>query len=136
MIFAPDGILINTGVPHLVVFTEDNSKTDMVTFGRTLRWSQAYAPDGVNVNLVSIRDGKLNVRTYERGVEDETLACGTGITASALCAALRSGLQKGKIPVRAKGGMLSVSFEKTEQGFGNIWLKGPVAYVFEGKFHG
>lgn len=133
VIFAPDGILINTGVPHLVVFTEDNSKTDMVTFGRTLRWSQAYAPDGVNVNLVSIRDGKLNVRTYERGVEDETLACGTGITASAIAAAYTGKIVTSETEVTARGGRVSVRFTLEENGARDIYLTGPATFVFSGE---
>jgi diaminopimelate epimerase len=74
----------------------------------------------------------LTVYTYERGVEDETLACGTGITAAALSAALKTGKTKGEFPVKVKGGNLSVSFEKEGDGFKNVWLKGPATFVFEG----
>jgi len=130
---APDGILINTGVPHLVVFTEDNTKTDMVSFGRKLRWSPAYAPEGVNVNLVSITNKKLSVRTYERGVEDETLACGTGITASVIAAAFTGKIVTGETEVIAKGGTVSVRFRMTEKGATDIFLTGPATFVFEGE---
>ncbi|MEZ5018673.1 MAG: diaminopimelate epimerase [Bacteroidales bacterium] len=130
---SPDGILVNTGVPHLVVFTDDNSNTDMVAFGRALRWSPAYAPDGVNVNLVSVSDGKLNVRTYERGVEDETLACGTGITASAIAAAFTGKIVTPTTEISAPGGTLSVSFSLTGMGASEILLSGPATFVFEGK---
>ncbi len=130
---SPDGILVNTGVPHLVVFTDDNSNTDMVAFGRALRWSPAYAPDGVNVNVVTVSDGKLNVRTYERGVEDETLACGTGITASAIAAAFTGKIVTPTTEISAPGGTLSVSFSLTEMGAREILLSGPATFVFEGK---
>ncbi len=130
---SPDGILVNTGVPHLVVFTDDNSNTDMVAFGRALRWSPAYAPDGVNVNVVTVSDGKLNVRTYERGVEDETLACGTGITASAIAAAFTGKIVTPTTEISAPGGTLSVSFSLTGMGASEILLSGPATFVFEGK---
>jgi len=133
IMYAPDGIFINTGVPHLVVFTEDNSNTDMVQFGRALRWSPEYAPEGVNVNLVSITDGKLHVRTYERGVEDETLACGTGITASAIAAAFTGKIVTRETEVVARGGRVSVRFELGETGARNILLTGPATFVFSGE---
>ncbi|MEZ4998400.1 MAG: hypothetical protein R2758_13385 [Bacteroidales bacterium] len=116
-----------------MVFTDDNSNTDMVAFGRALRWSPAYAPDGVNVNLVSVSDGKLNVRTYERGVEDETLACGTGITASAIAAAFTGKIVTHTTEISALGGTLSVSFKLTDKGASEILLSGPATFVFEGK---
>lgn len=131
--YAPDGILVNTGVPHLVVFTEDNSKTDMVSFGRALRWSPAYAPEGVNVNLVSLFNGKLHVRTYERGVEDETLACGTGITASAIAAAYTGKIVTCETDVVARGGTVSVRFQLQDKSARNIFLTGPATFVFSGE---
>jgi len=131
--YSPDGILINTGVPHLVVFTDDNSRTDMVSFGRTLRWSPVYAPEGVNVNLVSITDGKLHVRTYERGVEDETLACGTGITASAIAAAFTGKIVTRETEVIARGGTVSVRFELDDKGARGVFLKGPATFVYSGE---
>lgn len=129
----PDGILVNTGVPHLVVFTDDNRNSDMVSIGRTLRWSPAYAPEGVNVNLASIIGAKLHVRTYERGVEDETLACGTGITASAIAAARTGKIVTRETDVIARGGTLSVRFTMTEKGATDIFLTGPATYVFSGE---
>lgn len=131
--YAPDGIVVNTGVPHLVVFTEDNGRTDMVSFGRALRWSPAYAPEGVNVNLVSITDGKLHVRTYERGVEDETLACGTGITASAIAAAFTGKIVTRETEVIARGGKVSVRFMLEGKGARDIFLTGPATFVFSGE---
>lgn len=130
---APDGIVVNTGVPHLVAFTDDNSATDIVSFGRNLRWSPAYAPEGVNVNLVSITEGKVLVRTYERGVEDETLACGTGITASAIAAAFTGKIVTHETEVVARGGRLSVRFRLAGERATEIFLKGPATFVFSGE---
>lgn len=130
---APDGILVNTGVPHLVVFTDDNTSADLVSLGRALRWSPVYAPEGVNVNLVSIAEGKLSVRTYERGVEDETLACGTGITASAIAAAYTGKIVTSGTEVLARGGTVSVRFNLTGKGATDIFLAGPANFVFSGE---
>jgi diaminopimelate epimerase len=142
---APDGILVNTGVPHLVVFTEDCGETDVITTGRNLRRSPAYAPAGVNVNFATVVGNRLHVRTYERGVEDETLSCGTGITATAIAAA-RTGkivtsqpaADSGKIitcetEVVSRGGILSVRFTLTDMGATDIFLAGPATFVFSGE---
>ncbi len=129
----PDGIAVNTGVPHLVVFTDDNEKVDMVKFGRELRWSDRYAPEGINVNLVCIRDSRLKVRTYERGVEDETLSCGTGVTASAIAAAKTGKIVTPEAEVSVRGGQLSVRFSLTEEGASDIFLTGPATFVFSGE---
>nr|NQU94057.1 diaminopimelate epimerase [Bacteroidota bacterium] len=75
-----DGYLINTGSPHFVKFVENNQEVDVVEEGRKIRNRRDLWPDGVNVNFVSVSDGGINVRTYERGVENETLSCGTGVT--------------------------------------------------------
>src|SRR5665648_531292 len=106
-----DGMVVDTGVPHLVVFTDDVDRADMIEVGRQLRYSQLYAPAGVNVNLVQVVGDKLMLRTYERGVEDETLACGTGATASAIAAALSGKIVTDHAEVEVKGGTLYVSFK-------------------------
>ncbi len=129
----PDGIFINTGVPHLVVFTEDNEKTDVVKSGRELRWLERYAPEGINVNYVTVTDGRLKVRTYERGVEAETLACGTGVTASAIAAAKTGKIVTQNTEVSVKGGNLSVRFSLTANGASDIFLTGPATFVFSGE---
>jgi diaminopimelate epimerase len=123
---------LNTGSPHFVRFLDTLDGLDVFSEGRAVRYNDRFREKGTNVNFVQQSGMHLTVYTYERGVEAETLACGTGITASALSAALRSGMEKGLYTVRAKGGNLSVSFEKTESGFTGIWLKGPAAFVFEG----
>ena len=106
----------------------------MVTEGRKIRNSKEFAAKGINVNFVEkLSEDQIYVRTYERGVEDETLSCGTGITASALIAAHNeNGFNR--VEVRTKGGDLSVEFEKiSETEFKNIWLSGPATFVFCGE---
>lgn len=128
-----DAFFMNTGVPHFVTFHDSLDGIDVFNEGRKIRYSEHFKTVGTNVNFVNFANGRLTVYTYERGVEDETLACGTGITASALSAAIKTGTEKGTFPVKAKGGELAVSFEKDGSGFKNIWLRGPATFVFEGE---
>ncbi len=127
-----EGYFLNTGSPHLVCFTESPDAIDVEKEGRALRHHARYAPGGTNVNFVQLDKGALTVYTYERGVEAETLACGTGITASALCAALVTDSPSGFFPVTARGGHLRVSYRRDGERFTDIWLKGPALYVFHG----
>jgi diaminopimelate epimerase len=129
----PDGFFVNTGVPHLVVFTESTEAEDFVSFARPLRFAEGYAPDGVNVNLVQVSDDILKVRTYERGVEDETLACGTGVTASAIAAAKAGKIVTDHPQVITRGGKLSVRFVLNARGASDIYLTGPATFVFNGE---
>jgi diaminopimelate epimerase len=93
-----------------------------------------YAKNGINVNFVEVVDeNKLFVRTYERGVENETYSCGTGVTASALAYAIKNNLQEGSISIKALGGNLKVSFERKEDKFTNVWLEGSANFIFEGE---
>jgi diaminopimelate epimerase len=130
-----DEYYLNTGSPHFVRFVDTLEGLDVRVEGRAVRYNDRFRAVGTNVNFVRMENNSLTVYTYERGVEDETLACGTGITASSLSAALKSGMQKGTFPVKAKGGNLSVSFERKENGFTNIWLKGPATCVFKGEIN-
>jgi diaminopimelate epimerase len=127
-----DGYFLNTGVPHLVHFVDDLHVVDVNIEGRQLRFDARFQPEGTNVDFVKIEGDHLVVYTYERGVEDETLACGTGIVASALSAAYKTGIEKGEFPIVAKGGDLRVKFEKQNGHFTNIWLKGPAELVYCG----
>ena len=129
-----DGIAINTGVPHLAVFTEDTDKIDVPAEGRRLRYSQLYAPDGVNVNFIQINGDNMKVRTYERGVEDETFACGTGVTASVIASAITGKIVTKNPVVHVRGGKLSVSYNLTADGATDILLRGPATFVFAGEF--
>ena len=122
----------DTGSPHHLVWVDDVEEAPVVPQGRSIRQSAAYAPGGTNVNFVEVQQpDSLKVRTYERGVEDETLSCGTGVTASALAASHR-GLQS-PVKVQTLGGQLEVSFEKRpDNGFTNVYLIGPAEMVFQG----
>lgn len=128
-----DGMVVNTGVPHLVVFTDDVDSTDVVTEGRKLRYSEVYAPAGVNVNFVQTEGGRLKLRTYERGVEDETLACGTGATASAIAAAISGKIVTDHAEVKVKGGTLHIAFKIRNETVTDIRLRGPATFVFSGE---
>ncbi|TKG90490.1 diaminopimelate epimerase [Puteibacter caeruleilacunae] len=123
---------MDTGSPHYVRIVNDISSIDVYNDGRAIRYNERFKEVGTNVNFVQIVDGALTVYTYERGVEDETLACGTGITASAIAAAIVEEKNEGTFPIKAKGGDLEVRFQKADEGFNNIWLKGPATFVFEG----
>jgi diaminopimelate epimerase len=127
-----EDFVLNTGSPHLVRFSPDVENTDVVKIGREIRYGADFQPGGINVNFVEERKGAILVRTYERGVEDETLSCGTGITASSLAYAALKGSETGIIPVSTRGGQLSVSFSRKGNGFSEIYLEGPAARVYEG----
>lgn len=123
---------INTGSPHYMVFTDDVDKVDVALKGKELRWSPLFAPGGTNVNFVQVLDNGLYIRTFERGVEEETLACGTGVTASAIAAVLKGHFDTSTVSVKARGGNLKVEFEQAGQKITNVWLTGPATFVFEG----
>lgn len=124
---------INTGSPHLIHFVEKIDSLDVFTEGKNIRYSPTYADKGINVNFVEQKHNAIFVRTYERGVEDETLSCGTGVTASALAYALKEKINKGVVKVQTLGGHLDVCFKKENNTFKDIWLKGPATLVFKGK---
>lgn len=128
-----DFYYINTGSPHHVCFVDDVNSIDVRNEGGNIRNSDMYMPDGTNVNFVQILDNGIFVRTFERGVEDETLACGTGVTASAIATALFTESDDTEFFIKTKGGDLKVSFEQGEnQSFHNIYLEGPAVFVFNG----
>jgi len=123
---------INTGSPHYVVFTTNIDKMDVNEEGKKLRWSPKFAPGGTNVNFVEIHDNELYIRTFERGVEEETLACGTGVTASAIASVLSGHFDTDSIDVKARGGNLKVEFKLANEKITNVWLTGPATFVFDG----
>lgn len=128
-----DGIFMDTGSPHFVQFVDDLRDIDVNKDGRKLRLDKRFQPAGTNVNFVAQEQMNLTVYTFERGVEAETLACGTGITASALATAYKDKKDQGTYKVKAKGGNLEVRFErKGNHTFSDIWLKGPAKLVFKG----
>jgi diaminopimelate epimerase len=125
---------INTGSPHYIIFSKDVKAVNVFEEGKMIRWSDDFAPAGTNVNFVEIQENNtIFVRTFERGVEDETLSCGTGVTASAIAAVLSGHFDTKSVNVRTKGGDLKVEFEIEGTRITNIWLCGPAAFVFEGK---
>lgn len=131
--FRGDDYVIDTGSPHFVRFSENIRDFDIPGLARPIRYHHDFEPDGVNVNFVEKSGQSLFVRSYERGVEDETLSCGTGVTASALAFAHRTGMRDGTIPIRTPGGELRVSFTQANDGpYTDIWLEGPAVRVFEG----
>ena len=125
---------VDTGSPHVVQFGEDVEGLDVVASGRPLRYSDTFSPGGTNVNFAQLLpDQTLFVRTYERGVEDETYSCGTGVTAAALVVHRQLGLPS-PVAIRTLGGALRVAFDARPDGsFVNICLTGPAERVFEGK---
>lgn len=126
---------VNTGVPHTVIFVQGLEKIDAKELGRELRFHKQFHPAGTNVDFVEVRNnGYICVRTYERGVEDETLACGTGTVASAIIFAAKSGRDK-LVKVRTKSQeVLKVYFDKKGTKFSNVWLEGKAGIVFKGVF--
>ncbi|MFZ9450879.1 MAG: diaminopimelate epimerase [Bacteroidia bacterium] len=128
------GYELNTGSPHLIVFVENIHQYEVFDKGRQIRNSPKYLNEGINVNFVSHTNGDIFVRTYERGVEAETLSCGTGVTASALAVMHKNSatLQTHRIQVNTRGGTLYVSAQKTNEGYDAIELSGPAKWVFSG----
>lgn len=124
---------INSGVPHIVIPVPKIDDADVRREGAAIRYHKMFSPNGTNVNFIEKRESnRIAIRTYERGVEDETLACGTGIVASAL---IFAAIEKSSSPITvlARGGdELEVGFEKVEGGFRNVTLTGPAEFVFEG----
>ena len=127
--------LLDTGSPHYVKFVNGVKTADMVTEGRSVRYSDKFKKEGVNVNLAEKNGKGIYVRTYERGVEDETLSCGTGVTATALASALKGiSTTENSSTIITRGGDLTVRFRKEKNNsFTDIWLEGPATFVFKGE---
>lgn len=132
-----DYFLMNTGSPHYVVFVEDIDDINVFENGQAIRYSSRFKKEGVNVNFVERTKENIIVATYERGVEDETLSCGTGVTAAAIANFLKKSNRRKKqhTSIQSKGGNLAVRFEpKGKKAASNIWLCGKAELVFDGSF--
>lgn len=124
---------LETGSPHFVKFVKHLNTKDVYTDGKEIRNSNPFNEQGINVNFVEEAENQLFVRTFERGVENETLSCGTGVTAAALASAIKNNLDEGSIQIQTLGGNLKVSFKKSENIFTDVWLEGPATFVFKGE---
>ena len=128
-----DHYFVDTGSPHYVSFVDDLAKVNVYEEGKKVRYDKSISEAGTNVNFVSFeKEGLISIRTYERGVENETLACGTGAVASAISAYLYSNTDKTSYTVNAMGGKLEVTFDPTGDSFTNVWLTGPAEFVYAG----
>jgi diaminopimelate epimerase len=133
---AEDYLFLNTGSPHYVKLVDAVENYDVHNEGKKIRYNERFIKTGgTNVNFVTPQDGGIFVRTYERGVEGETLSCGTGVTACALAATMKGWVAtENYCAINTLGGRLNVKFEKLGTTFKNIWLEGPAAFVFKGEY--
>jgi diaminopimelate epimerase len=132
-----NAFVLYTGSPHYVLYNDDLSTKNITEIGREIRYSSTYKQEGINVNLVHrINEKEIAIATYERGVEDETLSCGTGATACALVQDFLSDSPLNQVKVKVKGGELMVEFERVSSGhYQNIYLSGPATFVFSGEIN-
>lgn len=129
-----NALFLDTGSPHHVIFTKNLKHLDVKGEGAAVRYSEEYGEAGTNVNFVEKLDEETyKVRTYERGVEDETLSCGTGVTAVAIAANASARAFTEKIKLHTLGGELAVSFKKNGDIYTDVWLTGPAKQVFKGE---
>lgn len=136
---------INTGVPHTVIFVEGLDKIDVVNLGRQIRFHKRFAPRGTNVDFVEVlSNNSIKLRTYERGVKDETLACGTGAVASAIITSVKRPMPAGRQEASSikvfgvytrSGEILKVYFDRIENNFKNVWLEGKARIVHKGVYY-
>jgi diaminopimelate epimerase len=127
-----DHLFLNTGSPHYVIFSNEVETLDIVAEGKKIRFNSRFRKEGTNVDFVEISDDHIFVRSYERGVEDETLSCGTGVTASALAYAIENPARQSPVEIQTRGGKLKVYFKQEGISFTDIWLEGPATFVFQG----
>ncbi|MFN0030541.1 MAG: diaminopimelate epimerase [Flavobacteriales bacterium] len=128
-----DNYILHTGSPHYIIYVDDVNESELVSLAHRVRYSERFKEKGINVNLVHEENNVLHVRTYERGVENETLSCGTGVTAVALSYA-HTHPEVHEVMVQTKGGLLKVIWQRPEDNsFQNIWLCGPAQFVYSGE---
>jgi diaminopimelate epimerase len=127
--------VVQTGSPHYIIEDANHHTAHVVEMGRHIRYNDTYRKEGINVNLMAIQENCIQVATYERGVEDETLSCGTGVTAAALVYAQLQMLPFGKVQVQTKGGELMVEWQQqSDLSFSNVFLTGPAKHVYNGTY--
>ena len=132
----PNYFFLDTGSPHHIEMVSEISTIDVKSKGAAIRYSAIYDPAGTNVNFVEqINEDIFSIRTYERGVEDETLSCGTGATAVAIAMNFSGKTNSNNITINVQGGKLEVSFDKNDSHYSNVSLKGPATFVFQGKIN-
>jgi diaminopimelate epimerase len=128
-----DAYVINTGSPHYIKFDKAVADKNVFEEGRAIRYNDTYSKEGININFVEDKTDYLLVRTYERGVEDETYACGTGVTAVALADAVaKNKLGEHETAIKVLGGDINIKFSYDGKKFTNIFLEGPAVQVYEG----
>ncbi len=126
-------LIVDTGSPHFVRLVDDPAKIDIIQKAKEIRYSQRFKDDGINVNFISEGEHGITIRTYERGVENETLSCGTGCVAAAI--ATGRGMADGhhEVIISTQGGKVKVTFTKTGTEYKDVFLTGPAEMVFKGK---
>jgi diaminopimelate epimerase len=124
--------VLNTGSPHHLSFCKSLDKKNVFAAGKSIRYSEKFKADGINVNFIEQNKNQLFVRTYERGVENETLACGTGVTAAAIGAYIKGRKKFTSYQIKTLGGNLRVSFKAVNSSFTEVYLEGPAKFVFQG----
>lgn len=128
-----DAVFMNTGSPHYIKWVDNVQEMDIVTSAHKIRFNKRFADEGTNVNFVEQINGVTHIRTYERGVEDETLSCGTGATACAIAMHYMQKTEDHGLTIHVLGGKLHVSFTpKANSSYTDVWLTGPTTRVFEG----
>ncbi len=132
----PLGLFIDTGSPHVLIPTENIENKDAYNEGKKIRYDNYFAPHGTNVNFYEVKNDAIHLKTYERGVENVTWACGTGSIAVAVGAFVEGLINySSSIRIVSKGGVLQVSFEHKNNTYNNVWLSGPAQKVFSGSIH-
>ncbi len=128
-----DAVYMDTGSPHYVTMVDEVLDINIINDAHKIRYNERFSAEGTNVNFVEMMDGITHIRTYERGVEDETLSCGTGATACAIAMHHLGHVSETDVPVKVLGGKVSIAFAPQPDGsYTNIWLTGPTTHVFDG----
>ena len=129
-----DSFEINTGSPHFIQFMSNINQLDFLTYCKSIRNNKKYKKNGININLVEERNSNLMMRTFERGVENETLSCGSGVTAAAIAFGYRK-TNINKVHIQTPGGDLTVEFKMNKSTFSEIYLSGPSSFVYKGELN-